>query len=94
MTAIETQLREALTALNPSQLTIVDNSVEHAGHAGNTGGSHFTITIVSDLFEGLSLIKRHRLVNNAAADLLRQDIHALSIKAKTAAEYESSLSLS
>jgi len=92
MTSIETQLRGALTALNPSQLTIIDNSAEHAGHAGNTGGSHFTITIVSELFEGLSLIKRHRLVNGAAADLLHQDIHALSIKAKTAAEYESSLS--
>jgi len=89
---IETQLRDALTTLNPSQLIISDNSAEHAGHAGNTGGSHFTITIVSDLFEGLSLIKRHRLVNNAAAALLRQDIHALSIKAKTTSEYESSLS--
>lgn len=92
MITIETQLRDALTTLNPSQLNISDNSAEHAGHAGNTGGSHFTITIVSDLFEGLSLIKRHRLVNNAAAALLRQDIHALSIKAKTTSEYESSLS--
>ena len=92
MTIIETQLRDALTTLNPSQLNIIDNSAEHAGHAGNTGGSHFTIIIVSDLFEGLSLIKRHRLVNNAAADLLRQDIHALSIKAKTTSEYESNLS--
>lgn len=91
MTSIENQLREALTVLNPSQLTIVDNSAEHAGHAGNTGGSHFTITIVSDLFKDLSLIKRHRLVNDAAADLLLHDIHALSIKAKSAAEYESSL---
>ena len=92
MTTIEAQLRDALTTLNPSQLNITDDSAEHAGHAGNTGGSHFTITIVSDIFEGLSLIKRHRLVNNAAADLLRQDIHALSIKAKTTSEYESSLS--
>ena len=92
MTTIEAQLRDALTTLNPSQLNITDDSAEHAGHAGNTGGSHFTITIVSDLFEGLSLVKRHRLVNNAAADLLRQDIHALSIKAKTTSEYESNLS--
>ncbi len=92
MTTIEAQLRDALTTLNPSQLNITDDSAEHAGHAGNTGGSHFTITIVSDIFEGLSLIKRHRLVNNAAADLLRQDIHALSIKAKTTSEYESNLS--
>ena len=92
MTTIEAQLRDALTTLNPSQLNITDDSAEHAGHAGNTGCSHFTITIVSDIFEGLSLIKRHRLVNNAAADLLRQDIHALSIKAKTTSEYESNLS--
>jgi stress-induced morphogen len=37
------------------------------------------------------LIKRHRLVNQAAAELLRHEIHALSIKAQTIAEYESGL---
>lgn len=91
MTAIETQLRQALSSLEPSQLDIVDNSAAHAGHAGNNGGSHFTINIVSELFDGLALLKRHRLVNQAAAELLRHDIHALSIKAQTTAEYESSL---
>jgi BolA protein len=91
VTSTEAQLRQVLKALNPTQLTIVDNSIEHAGHAGNKGGSHFTISIVSDLFEGLPLIKRHRLVNQAAAELLRHEIHALSIKAQTIAEYESGL---
>ena len=58
------------------------------GHAGNTGGGHYTLTIVSDVFDGLMLIKRHRLVNEAAKELLASDIHALSIIAKTPAEFD------
>ncbi len=64
-------------------MQITDDSHLHAGHAGNTGGGHFTVFIVSDAFAGLSLIKRHRLVYDAAAELLPSAIHALSIQAKT-----------
>jgi len=82
MTTAE-KLEAALAQLNPIQLSIQDDSALHAGHAGNTGGGHYTVTIVSQQFEGLSLIKRHRLVYDAAAALMKQDIHALSIKANT-----------
>ena len=64
-------------------MQITDDSHLHAGHAGNTGGGHFTVFIVSDAFAGLSLIKRHRLGYDAAAELLPSAIHALSIQAKT-----------
>ena len=77
------KLEQALQQLDPIQLQISDDSHLHAGHAGNTGGGHFTIFIVSDAFAGLSLIKRHRLVYDAAAELLPSAIHALSIQAKT-----------
>jgi stress-induced morphogen len=40
------------------------------------------------VFDGLMLIKRHRLVNEAAKDLFASDIHALSIIAKTPAEFD------
>ncbi|MBT3506101.1 MAG: BolA family transcriptional regulator [Piscirickettsiaceae bacterium] len=85
MTTIE-QLEAALDPLSPSHLTIQDDSALHAGHAGNTGGGHYTVTIVSKQFEGLSLLKRHRLVYDAAAVLMKQKIHALSIRAKTPQE--------
>jgi BolA protein len=86
MTDTNKKLTAALATLSPSHLDIEDDSHLHAGHAGNTGGSHFTITIVSQKFEGLSLLKRHRLVYDAVGALLEKDIHALSIKAKTESE--------
>lgn len=77
------KLEQALQQLQPIQLQITDDSHLHAGHAGNTGGGHFTVFIVSEAFTGLSLVKRHRLVYDAAAELLPSAIHALSIQAKT-----------
>jgi BolA protein len=87
MTDTTNKLHVALNSLNPTYLDLQDDSALHAGHAGNTGGSHYTVTIVSEAFNGLSLIKRHRLVYEAVGDLMINDIHALSIKAKTPAEY-------
>jgi BolA protein len=79
-------LEQKLQTLSPVSLTIQDDSALHVGHAGNTGGAHFTITIVSDAFEGLSLLKRHRLVYAAVDELMHSAIHALSIDAKTPSE--------
>ena len=87
MTDTTGKLQTALNSLNPSYLDLQDDSALHAGHAGNTGGSHYTVTIVSEAFNGLSLIKRHRLVYDAVGDLMTNDIHALSIQAKTPDEF-------
>ncbi|PHS30266.1 MAG: transcriptional regulator [Methylophaga sp.] len=86
MTDTTIKLEQALSCLEPSYLDIRDDSALHAGHAGNMGGGHYTITIVSDSFEGLSIIKRHRLVYDAAKTLLEREIHALSINAKLPSE--------
>ncbi|NQY25731.1 MAG: BolA family transcriptional regulator [Piscirickettsiaceae bacterium] len=83
MTDTLSRLKQALNALEPSYLDIQDDSALHAGHAGNTGGGHYTVTIVSEQFSGLALIKRHRLVYEAAKSLMNTDIHALSIRART-----------
>ena len=72
---------ERLAPLAASELMLNDHSALHAGHAGNTGGGHYKLTIVSPHFEGLRLIERHRLVNALVADLIPQQIHALSLKA-------------
>jgi BolA protein len=88
MTTTQSKLEQALQALAPLFLEIQDDSALHAGHAGNTGGSHFTLFIVSKQFEDLSLIKRHRKVHDTVGTLLEKDIHALSIKALTPSEYE------
>lgn len=81
------ELTARLQTLAPSKLEIIDESHLHAGHAGNTGGGHFKVLIVSDQFTGLLPLKRHRLVFAAVGDLMQKQIHALSIDAKTPAEY-------
>jgi len=50
-------------------------------------GRHFFATIVSDEFEGLSRIKRHQLVYTALGERMREQIHALSMKTLTSAEW-------
>ncbi|HRC71238.1 MAG TPA: BolA family protein [Candidatus Competibacter sp.] len=79
-------------ALAPERLEIVDDSAAHAGHAGAREGGHFTVRIVSTAFTGKPLVQRHRMIHAAVADLLRREIHALSInKAQTPDEARSSI---
>jgi BolA family transcriptional regulator, general stress-responsive regulator len=70
-----------LASLQPISLTIQDDSAKHAGHAGNMGGGHFTLKIVSSQFSQKSQIIRHRLIYQALTDLIPLQIHALSILA-------------
>ena len=80
MNLVET-IKTRLAILNPISLEIQDDSALHAGHKGNTGGGHFSITIVSSQFSQKSQIMRHRLIYQALTDLIPQQIHAISILA-------------
>ncbi|SOT39506.1 BolA family protein [Burkholderia cenocepacia] len=80
-----------LTAsLAPLSLTVRDDSVQHAGHAGAAAGGHFTVTIVSSAFAGKPRVARHRLVYDALADAMQRGIHALAIVAYTPEEFNES----
>jgi BolA protein len=82
-----TMIRERLTdVFSPQALNIIDESAKHAGHASAGGAGHFVVEIVSDAFDGNSLIQRHRQVYEALDDIMHSEIHALSIKASTPAE--------
>jgi len=76
-------IRSALQqALSPSLLEIEDQSHLHAGHAGaRDGRGHFHVTVQAQAFVGLPLMRRHKLVYAALGELMRSDIHALSITA-------------
>ena len=81
---IESMLRESF---QPSQLLVKDQSHLHAGHAGaQDGRGHFDVNIVSEAFEGQTMIARHRAVYAALGNLMETDIHALKINAKTPTE--------
>jgi acid stress-induced BolA-like protein IbaG/YrbA len=51
-------------------------------------GSHFDAVIVSPSFEGKRPIARHQLVYAALGDRMKAEIHALSMRTLTPAEYE------
>lgn len=82
--SVEREMRELIiVALEPTRLDIENQSHLHAGHASSpgTGESHFSVLVVSPRFAGKSRVMRHRLVNDALGDLLRNRVHALAIKA-------------
>lgn len=53
-------------------------------------GRHFFATIVSAEFEGLSRVRRHQRVYAALGERMREEIHALSMKTLTPAEFSAS----
>ncbi len=76
-------MRARLAALLPLALDLRDESGQHAGHAGAraSGGSHWQLTIVSEVFRGKSAVARHRMVYEALGDLMKSEVHALRIAA-------------
>jgi len=78
---VEDLIRRDLSVLKPESLDILDESGQHAGHAGAASGGHFRMLIVSGQFSGRTLQARHRLVYDALGPLPARGIHALSITA-------------
>ncbi|MCW2396305.1 MULTISPECIES: BolA family protein [unclassified Sphingobium] len=80
--------RRLENALSPQQLAVINDSAKHRGHMGDDGSgeSHFTVEIVANSFTGQSRVARQRMVNAALADLLREKVHALAIRARAPGE--------
>ncbi len=72
--------------LQPTLLEVLDESWEHAGHAGANGtgfGTHFRVRIASPRFDGLSRVARHRLVYDALQQFIDRDgVHAIAIETR------------
>ena len=67
---------------------IKDFTGRHLNHKLHEGGFHLETTIVSDNFTDKTLIERHRLVYDAMGELMKHEIHALSMKTLTRNEWE------
>lgn len=85
---IELIKQRLATAMDVAEISVIDESHKHAGHAGAKihGGGHFKLQIVSNSFQGKSAIERHKMIYAALGDAMEKDIHAISISAKTTAE--------
>lgn len=81
------QMYALLEALQPIQMEITDDSHKHAGHAGaQGGGGHYRLLIVSRQFANRPTLARHRMVYSALGEMMKKDIHALTIAAYTPEE--------
>jgi len=86
---IRDTITEKLTAaFAPESLRVVDESHQHAGHAGHRPGgeTHFRVYIVAAAFEGKTRIERHRMINQTLARELAAGVHALAIHAAAPGE--------
>ncbi|XP_023948814.2 bolA-like protein DDB_G0274169 [Bicyclus anynana] len=75
-------------ALQAKHMEVINESYMHNVPKG--AETHFKVVVVSDKFDGLALIKRHRMVNDLLKEELQNGVHALSIVAKTPQQWETS----
>ena len=71
--------------MNPEQITqLIQTAIPDAEVSVSSDDNvHFTATVISSSFESLSLIDRHQMIYAALGDNMKQEIHALSIDART-----------
>jgi BolA protein len=78
-----------VSALQPTRLTLCDDSEQHRGHGGyrgQGGESHFFLLIESPAFAGLRPVQRQRLVYRALGDLMQERVHALAMETRAPGE--------
>jgi BolA protein len=80
---IEKKLSEAL---HPTRLGVENESRMHNVPPGSE--THFKVLVVSEIFEGMGLVDRHRRVNDLLRDEFRDGLHALTIRALTPAQWD------
>ena len=81
------------SALSPTRIELTDESEQHRGHGGYNpaGESHFALRIESASFTGKNRVERQRMVYAALGDLMRDRVHALTIRAIASNEIYPSL---
>ena len=78
-----TQHLSTSSSVRPHDLTS-----KHITHKHYDQGGHYTLIVVSDDFKNISLLERHKIIYNILNGMLKNEIHALSITAKTIDEYQ------
>jgi BolA protein len=82
MSLRERILTKIETGLVPVEVSLVDESALHAGHAASRpeGETHFRLRVIGDCFRGLSRVEQHRLVYTLLAEELAAGVHALALE--------------
>ena len=79
---IEAKLQQQL---NPTFLEVENESHQH--HVPPGSESHFKVTVVSTVFEGLSPVRRHQQIYQVLQEELNSGVHALSLRCHTPAQW-------
>ena len=86
---IEKKLKEHMEV---KYVDISDTTGQHVNHRNFDGGHHLSAIIVSDNFKSMDLIDRHRFVYQALGLLIKNEIHAFSMKTFTKSEWDNHVS--
>lgn len=87
--SIENEIKNRLSKnMNLIHFEMKDFTGRHLNHKTHEGGFHLEAIIVSNDFQDLTLIKRHQKVYEAIGDLMKHEIHALSMKTLIQSEWE------
>lgn len=83
---MQSRLEKKLSeSFRPMHLEVINESYMHNVPEGSE--SHFKVVVVTEAFENQPRVARHRLVNEAVADELRDGIHAFAVNAMTPEEW-------
>lgn len=68
---------------------LIENGIENTeAIVEGDDGVHFQATVISDAFEGLNPVKRHQMIYKTLGDRMQSEIHALSLRPLTRAEWD------
>jgi len=76
--------------MNPQEIkSLILNSIDNSEVQVNSEDNvHFETTIISDSFNGKSLLDRHKMIYASLGDKMSHEIHALTINVLTPDEHE------
>lgn len=78
--------QKLIDGFSPVHLEVINESNRH--NVPLNSETHFKVIVVSEQFEGLRLLARHRLINTNLAEELANGVHALSIHTYTLEEWQ------
>jgi len=82
MSAKDTITAKLADKFAPAFLDVIDESMQHHGHAGwrEGGETHFRVRIATRHFDGMSRVAQHRAVMDVLDAELKDRVHALAIE--------------
>lgn len=83
---VQAGIEEKLQAINPVVIEVLNESHMHSVPPNSE--THFKVTLVSDVFDGIRKVQRHQKIYGILADELAGPVHALALHLYTGAEWQ------